>query len=911
MASAYGSLSLVGRRGGPHRADLRWMVRSVWRAPMPDEAGARADGAPRPAVTPAALLDPALEVVPFTGREPELSDLLAWARKGRGTGVRLVTGPGGVGKTRLAVELSRRLVVSGWAGLTVPDGGEADAVTDAVGLRARRVLIVVDRAESRPGLAQLLRDAAAARGTVRVLLLARTAGEWWERLETDELAVRRLLADAQTGTDLDPRLTEDQDDAAVVRAAAVALAAALARPVPASHVVGSSGARVLDLHATALARVLDGGPGGLARGGLGDLARILWPDDGGRAAALASLVGSAPGGDPSAGPLQPDALAEHVVVSALGGLPPGTVGAALDAAPSAPVHPAFRAATLLVRAAAERSGRPDELRATVELLEEAVGRLPDDLALLAAVFGALPGRSLATAPLRVAVRERTLGLVPEGVSEERAVALRELGMALGRSGRAADAVPVKTQAVELLRELTDRDSCRFLPRLALALRDLGLSYQDVGRLEDARAVQQEAVALQRDLVDREPGVHEGELASVLTSLGATYWELGRAEASYAPSREAVELLRTQAQRSPGRFLPELGYALGNLGIRLSGLGRVHEALAPTEESVQILRALARDNPDAYQPYLAAALAQLGVRLAEVGQVARAVPPTEEAVAIRRDLARSNPGYLPFLARVLSNLGGLYSALGRTAEALSAGREAVATCRDLVRTMPARFLPELADSLSNLGVTYSRLAQPIEALAAEREALSVRRELAERSPGRHLPDLAASLSNLGVRYSEIGHPEDALEPTMEAVTIRRRLAGQVPGRFGPDLADALLNLGATYADLNRPQEALGPTTEALAVRRILASGNPGRFGPDLAAALTNQAAQLADNRRFVEALAPAREAVELRRELVRAGHDLHRAGLARSLSVLARIGDELGHADDARRARDEAERLQPA
>ncbi|MCF4121931.1 tetratricopeptide repeat protein [Antribacter sp. KLBMP9083] len=906
MGSGYGSLSLVGRRGGPHRADLWWTVRSVWRAPVPDQGGARDDGAPRPPATPAALLDPALEVVPFTGREPELSDLLAWARKGRGTGVRLVTGPGGVGKTRLAVELSRRLVRSGWAVLAVPDGGEADAVTDALGLRARRVLIVVDRAESRPGLAQLLRDAAVARGTVRVLLLARTAGEWWERLETDELAVRRLLADAQAGTDLDPRLTEDQDDAAVVLAAAIALAAALGRPVPASHVVGSSGARVLDLHATALARVLGGGPGGL-----GDLARLLWRDDGGQAAALASLVGSAPGGDPSAGPLQPDALAEHVVVSALGGLPPGTVGAALDAAPTASVHPAFRAATLLVRAAAERSGRPDELRATVELLGEAVDRLPDDLELLTTVFGALPGRSLATAPLRVSVRERTLGLVPEGVTEERAAALRELGMALGRSGRAAEAVPVKTQAVELLRELADRDSCRFLPRLALALRDLGLSYQDVGRLEDARAVQQEAVALLRDLVEREPGVHEGHLASVLTWLGATYWELGRAEAAYAPSREAVVLLRTQVQRSPGRFLPELGYALGNLGIRLSGLGRVHEALAPTEESVQILRALARDNPDAYQSYLAAALAQLGVRLAQVGQVARAVPPTEEAVAIRRDLARSNPGYLPFLARVLSNLGGLYSVLGRTGEALSAGREAVATCRDLVRTMPERFRPELADALSNLGVTYSRLARPIEALAAEREALSVRRELAERSPGRHLPDLAASLSNLGVRYSELGRPEDALEPTMEAVTIRRRLAGQVPGRFGPDLADALLNLGATYADLNRPQDALGPTTEALAVRRILASSNPGRFGPDLAAALTNQAAQLADNRRFVEALAPAREAVELRRELVRAGHDLHRAGLARSLSVLARIGDELGHADDARRARDEAERLQPA
>lgn len=42
------------------------------------------------------------------GRDAELAELLAWCGTG-GTSFRLITGPGGVGKTRLADELQRRL----------------------------------------------------------------------------------------------------------------------------------------------------------------------------------------------------------------------------------------------------------------------------------------------------------------------------------------------------------------------------------------------------------------------------------------------------------------------------------------------------------------------------------------------------------------------------------------------------------------------------------------------------------------------------------------------------------------------------------------------------------------------------------------------------------------------------------
>jgi DNA-binding XRE family transcriptional regulator len=60
---------------------------------------------------PAALLDAGFQVVEFHGNErhAELDRLLKWCRVGGRIGVRLYKGPGGSGKTRLALELCKRL----------------------------------------------------------------------------------------------------------------------------------------------------------------------------------------------------------------------------------------------------------------------------------------------------------------------------------------------------------------------------------------------------------------------------------------------------------------------------------------------------------------------------------------------------------------------------------------------------------------------------------------------------------------------------------------------------------------------------------------------------------------------------------------------------------------------------------
>ncbi len=51
------------------------------------------------------LLDPGVRAVPLTGRDSDLQSLRDWLEDSRTISVRAVTGAGGSGKTRLALEL--------------------------------------------------------------------------------------------------------------------------------------------------------------------------------------------------------------------------------------------------------------------------------------------------------------------------------------------------------------------------------------------------------------------------------------------------------------------------------------------------------------------------------------------------------------------------------------------------------------------------------------------------------------------------------------------------------------------------------------------------------------------------------------------------------------------------------------
>ena len=129
------------------------------------------------------LIDPAYGLVDFSGRDGELDKLRAWCLEAKASPMRLLTGEGGQGKSRVAMQLARVMSDRGWTtGLLRPDATIDEILTLLTGERPK--LVVVDDANLHiKYLRTLASRAPLAVDRIRVLALARTGGAWWENLK--------------------------------------------------------------------------------------------------------------------------------------------------------------------------------------------------------------------------------------------------------------------------------------------------------------------------------------------------------------------------------------------------------------------------------------------------------------------------------------------------------------------------------------------------------------------------------------------------------------------------------------------------------------------------------------------------------------------------------------------------------
>ena len=573
----------------------------------------------RPAGAVARFLRPEEQVVPFRMR-PELDELVDWCARGGRVAVRLVTGDGGAGKTRLALRLGEVLAVNGWRPLWVPRGSEIEAVGEAREL-GQPCVLVVDYAETRSGLAGLV-DALSSAGDgpdVRVVLLARGAGEWWQQLLASVGERAGALLEGAAPVTLGPVAApggarEVFEDALAVFAARLGVA----RP-QAELTLTDADPVVLVVHAAALLAVVE------------------------------SAEGAGRGPQPRSGPGVLEELLKHE--ARYWAQSAASRGLGLDVSV---LRLAVLVACLL---GASNQTNAVEVLARVPDLDSAerrgqVARWLHDL------YPADPGGQAAGEP----DREWLGPLRPDRLAEQ---------LVAGELARRPELI------VGLFAGLDAWRAGKALTVLARA----ALTQPNVnGLLARALAADLDHLAVPALAVAVETNRTVGDLLSYALDTYAvsrtTLVQVAQ-EAPYpsfalaAPTAITLRRLADDAADDSER-----ARWLVNLSTRLSGLGRREEALAAIEEVTGLYRQLAAARPDAFLPNLALSLNNQAVRLADLGRPEEALAAIEEAVAIRRQLAAARPGvFLPDLADSLTNNARALEALGRDTEALKARAEA--------------------------------------------------------------------------------------------------------------------------------------------------------------------------------------------------------------------------------------------
>jgi len=623
---------------------------------------------------PSALLRPDACLPDLLGREGELTRLEQWCLRDGDFDARIMTGAAGQGKTRLAGELSRTLQLQGWhTRVVAPTEPGIDAILQ---LPSKPTLLVIDYAETRSEQVFHLLEGLLQHGLqekLRLLLIARTASDWWRALVARDAEIGNLLAEV-TLQPIEP-LTASRERVeelyvTAYRQFSAELQRVVGRVVSAPYKPYSS---VLEILQDALSAVLVGDNGihsgtdlllaherryvtASARSdGIGDVDDV----DLNRMAAALTLYGAAnedeaagivgecngelgpavrrrlarlfrrlyPGNRTYVDGLRPDALAEDLIAAVLhddGRLPGAAAGFnALDRTPLQRRH----ALTTLARGAHRHVGLATELAMVVqtgdhELLKVAIEVAcqvedPEDLSV--SISQAVESRPAAD-----------ITSLLEAIPDE-TVALATLAAQLAR--RAIADLPEPS-------ELTNRD---VETSMACSNR-----FSDAGWSAEAAASAQ--LAVDRLLMLDADSRDERTLGRALSNLSNRLWEMGRIGDSLAPAEHAVEvLLRASAPEV------ELAAARNNFAFRLAEVGQSDQAAVQAAEAhLLCTRAKALEDANVAKT-LGSALNNLTCISLASGDHPLALEYGLASVKLRRTQAlQSRDRYLPYVARALAN-----------------------------------------------------------------------------------------------------------------------------------------------------------------------------------------------------------------------------------------------------------------
>jgi glycosyltransferase involved in cell wall biosynthesis len=815
---------------------------------------------PNAGMSDSQLLRAEEQIVPFDhARQPFLAEQIAWATDVTyPISIRLLTGAGGVGKTRLAIELCVRLQHLGFeAGFLRGDQEDVEIRELAQKLAGtdKHSCVVIDYAETRQAtLLALLRNLMehpVHRG-IHVLLLARDGGGWWNMLASkDPLCESLLEGAASTGPFELPFLHSTENDRrAAYKVALLTFAHHLGATPPAhepqldeahfAHPLFIQMAALISLSgerpksAEALTRTLVSHERRYWRKALAFLgAQSEYVED---QAALLMVLSTFANGVATARELDDlwhdsggDRALLKQVFSCLAPLYPGRQG--LEA-----WRPDLLGEALIAQILLTETG-PQVLGAVFGKGNQAVRR---------STFTVL-SRVLRNRADVIQVVEDSLPPFFVRCANEIVTACIELP---GPLAQIAENVylklpqPLQWQAAGILDKYLKFDL------FVLSGLDVLVSKTLVSKAEK--------VFEKKKAVDT-----SFRYATALNNLSVALSRDGQDDAAVSTAESALEIRRKLAAVDPIRFDEPLASTLSGYSNALEAVGRTAAATAAALESLNIRERLAKAHPGKYDQSLATSLTSYSNCLAELGKADEAFEVCAKALEITRRLVQSSSGdFREDLAIDLGNYATSLGALGRSDDALVAIKESLDIHVILAAEKPERFENDLARSLSHYADCLAKKGDSAAALTASKQALEIRQRLAQAKPARFEGSLANTMDGYAARLSENGDVNGGKQMSTCVIEIRKRLAASNAAKHLDELAVSLCNHAVHCAETGDFDKALDVDRQAIAIRRVRASERAERYEGELALSLTNYSNHLANCGQWGEAVEQESEAVQL-------------------------------------------------
>ncbi len=728
--------------------------------------------------------------------EPFLQTQCEWATTtSYPIGVRLLIGEGGAGKTRLALEMLQRLSEAGWHSGFLRHSFQPK---DGIGLvrelqkTDHPTLIVLDYAETRSAeLLELLAQLCISppKHSIRILLLARSSGEWWGHLpDIDSCCETLLTGSATTGPYTVPGLYADP--ALRQKAYAQALATfAHAMQCPAPNIQPDLQAAAYDkplyLHMSALLALLgertesaDALPMALVRH-----ERNYWRK------AVSSAI-----------PASSEAKAADslmALVTLLGtALTPKSIEALWRVADgdAQQLKPLFAALAPLYPGTQGLSGLRPDLLGEALVAQQLLGINGE--ALLNAVLGSASTatqrhHALTVLSRLLRYREDLSTLLENALTQHFPRCAKDIIKVAIQTPSPLPKVAEKSfqhlskkDALQVAGQLENDFEYEVLPLIGLELltRQV-LNTQAQKRCEADKKLDEKNVSY---------------WAKTLNNLSVACYRDGDIKNSLKYAKLALDIREKLAKNYPERFDADWAKSLSNYAAFLNNSGDLSQALQYAKQAVDIRERLTQDKPERFEAYLAKSLSNYAAFLNDNGNLSEALQYAKQGLDIRERLAQKKPErFEADWASSLNNYAHFLGNNGDFTQALQYAKQALDIYQRLAKEKLESFQADWAMSLNNYAHFLGNNGDFTQALQNTKQALDIRERLMQDKPERFEADWAASLNNYAIGLADNGEITQALQYAKQALDVHEKLAKTRPDKYISDAEGSHL-LFAMYA-----------------------------------------------------------------------------------------------------------------